>query len=167
MAGLGAASGFVDADSCSRGANELGPRRGAYFAHIVPVAPEAVAAADALAAILPGIAVGRLDDAQRHLPHTHAVPRDIQLFGHEHRQRGPEPLAEFGLVVTYDDAAVRANLDEVPDRALVVGGAAAYGQAYDETAGNTDARNQETAPRHPDLIDTRVHSFSPRSSAAR
>ena len=59
-----------NAQPICRGTDQLPARNGAYLAHVDPVTGEPRTATNTLSAVLPGISIGGLDDAQRHLAYA-------------------------------------------------------------------------------------------------
>ncbi len=143
--------------------DQLLPCRCAHLAHEFPVGFQAVAAADALTAVFPGIAVGGLDDAERHLPDRNIFPINVEFLGHHHWQCRAQALADLGLVAADDDPAPGGDLDEIADlsvteRAIRQFGsrdvrtgksqheAACHGSADDEELAATDCCISHAAP---------------------
>ena len=103
---------YVEARCC--GLDQLQACPGTDLAHEVPVAGQAGAATDALAAVLPGKAICRLHDTEGHRLYADPAPIDIEFFGDQHRQRSPYTLTEFGLIAADDNVAIRPNFDKEP-----------------------------------------------------
>ncbi len=122
------------------------------LSHELPVGSEPVAAADALTAILPGIAIGRLHNAEWHLPDRDVLPFDVEFLGHHHRQCRAQALADFRLVAADDDLAFGRDLDEITNLAFAqcafakVGARNVHdGEPEDETARHGAASDEEVA----------------------
>ncbi len=156
----------------SRCLYEHAPRRGADLAHLVPAHARTGAAADALAAVLPGIAIGGLDQPQRHLLDAHSGPLNVQFLGHHHGQHGARSLADLRVLGADDDAVVRLDLDEKADLADCLAGLASLASqrerrnAQHEAASNRCAGNQETAPAMVDAFRV-SHVSAPRPPVRR
>ena len=98
--------------------NQLPARVRADLAHVLPVAGQTSAAADALATVLPGEAFRRFDETERHLLDAHIGPVDVEFLGDHHWDRGAQPLADLRVLAADDDFAVRVYLHEKADLAL-------------------------------------------------
>ncbi len=160
---------LIDAQSRRCGTNQLPARIGAGLAHELPVARQTRTAADTLAAaVFPCKAVGRFDDAERHLADADLVPLDVEFLGHHHRQGRPQALADLGLLGADDDRTIRIDLHEPAYRPCVVSLVGECRQADDQAAGDPGSNDQELTTGYLISLEDGTHDASPViSSAAR
>ena len=152
---------------CSK--HEQAARLGADLAQIAPAFRDRRAAARALRAVLPRDTrfLGDRDQPERQFLDAHARPVGVELFRHEHRQRGLHALAHLGLARADHDRAVGLDAHEHAELGRCLGGVTrAVGReraaAQQQAAGGARADREECAARQ-----LRAHDSSFSAAAAR